>query len=85
MGRKADARKGKNVGGRPTIFGTRDGEPVRGRLTKHGTARLFAARRRLAHLSGWEADAIGDADVVEFIFRGETDTIRFLAAKAAKA
>lgn len=72
----------KNLGGRPTIFGARDGDVVRGRLTKHGTARITAARRRLAQLAGWEAEAVLDSDVVEFLARGEKETVKFLAAKA---
>jgi hypothetical protein len=83
MGRKADARAGKvNVGGRPTIFGKRDGDPVRGRLTSHGTARFEASRKALAKLAGWEPEQVLDSDVIEFELRGETETRKFLAAKA---
>lgn len=71
----------RNVGGRPTIFGIRDGATVNGRLTKYGTAKLEAGRLELAKLAGWEPEKVSDADVVEFFARGQFDTIAFLKAK----
>jgi hypothetical protein len=73
----------KNVGGRPTIFGTRDGDTVHGRLTKYSTKRFTQARRELARMAGWEAENVSDSDTLEYLTRGETATREFLAAKKA--
>lgn len=74
----------KTPGGRPTIFTPKDGEPVRAQaLTITGSKRFEAARRRLAKLAGWEPEQVSDADTVEFMARGETDTLKYLEAKRA--
>lgn len=72
----------RSVGGRPTIFGPRDGDTVHGRLSRYSTKRFEAARRELAKLAGWEVEQVSDSDTLEFLARGETATREFLAAKA---
>lgn len=73
-------------GGRPTIFTPKTGAPVRAQaLTIAGSKRFEAHRRRLAKLAGWEVEAVSDADTVEFMARGEQDTIDYLKAKRAEA
>jgi len=65
--------------GRPTLFGERaGGRRVQGILTKTGTARFDEARERLARLSGWEAAALSDANVIEYLARGEEATRKAL-------
>lgn len=80
----------KNPGGRPSIFGPRDGEPVHLRLTKFSTKRLQSAYRDLATLATsldpsrtWEPEQISDADAIEFLMRGVENTTEFLKKKAA--
>jgi len=80
----------KNPGGRPSIFGPRDGEPVHLRLTKFSTRRLNAAYRELATLASsidpdrlWEPEQVSDADAIEFLVRGVANTTAFLKAKKA--
>lgn len=75
----------KSVGGRPTIFGPRDGDTVHGRLSKYSTKRFEQARRELARIAGWEAEQVSDSDTLEFLARGETSTREFLEAKAKGA
>jgi hypothetical protein len=70
----------KNVGGRPTIFGSkRGGQRIQGTLTRDG-ARLFeGARRTLRRLAGVRAPS--DADTVEFLARGPEATREYLERK----
>jgi len=75
----------QSLGGRPTIFGPRDGKTVHGRLSKYSTKRLEAARRDLAKLAGWEPENVSDSDTLEFLARGEESTREFLEAKAKGA
>lgn len=60
---------------RPSMFGPREGgERVQGVLTKTATQLFERARRRLAEISGWDWGRCSDADVIEFLARGEADT-----------
>lgn len=62
--------------GRPKIFkvNSNPGDRVQGILTPKGSVQFEAARRRLAKLAAWEYEDVGDADVIEFLARGETAT-----------
>lgn len=74
-----------NLGGRPSIFGSKaGGDRVQGNITKTGSRRFEVERSRLARLVAWETEKVSDADVIEFMARGETATREFLAKKAAK-
>lgn len=61
----------KAVGGRPAIFGPKDGgQSYRVlALTKLGTREFEAARRELKRLAKWPR-RVSDADVVDFLLRG---------------
>ena len=65
--------------GRPAIFRDKvGGRKVQGRMTPAGSTRFERARRNLAKLAAWEVEAVSDADVIEFLARGETDTRKYL-------
>jgi hypothetical protein len=76
--------------GRPSIFrgkvaddGTlQDGaKRVQGVITPVGTRRFEQSRARLAKLADLEVEQVSDADVIEFLARGETNTRRYLAGR----
>lgn len=74
-----------NLGGRPSIFGSKaGGDRVQGNITKSGSKRFEEERRRLAAIVSWETEKVSDADVIEFMARGETATREFLAKKAGR-
>ena len=51
---------------------------VQGLLTPAGAQQFERARRRLATLAGRAADDLSDADVIEFLARGEAKTRTYL-------
>lgn len=67
--------------GRPTIFVGRKAYRFQGVLTPAGAAKFEAARARLADLAGLEAAKASDGNTVEYLARGEKDTIAYLKAK----
>jgi hypothetical protein len=71
-----------NRGGRPSIFGSKDGERIQGVLTTKGTVAFNQARQRLARLSGWEPEQVSDADVVIFLSLGEREALKQMTRKA---
>ena len=65
--------------GRPAIFRGKDRtKPVKAYMTAHGKNKVNDARKRLAKIVGWKAADVKDGDVVEFLARGEEDTIKYL-------
>lgn len=65
--------------GRPSIFRDKvGGQRVQAIISKTGASRFEAARKRLAKLAKWKPDQISDADVVEFLARGEADTVAYM-------
>jgi hypothetical protein len=71
----------KHAGGRASIFeGKAGGDRVQGDITKRGAQQFEAARRRLTKLAEWKRpNPVSDADVIEFLARGEAETLRYLA------
>jgi len=68
-----------NRGGRPSIFGSKtNGTRLQGVITAAGSVRFNEARARLAKIAGWEPENVSDADVIEFMARGEKATRAFL-------
>lgn len=66
--------------GRPSIFRHKmNGRYVQGYITKFGAERFDVARKRLAQLAQRKVGQVSDADVIEFLARGEADTITYLA------
>lgn len=73
-----------NVGGRPTVFDgkVRDSQHrFQGWFTPWARKAFEGARQRLKELAGWETSAPSDADVVEYLLRGPSDTRRVLKGK----
>jgi hypothetical protein len=67
--------------GRASIFRNKEGGArVQGTLTPAGSIRFERARKTLARLAAREVEQVSDADVVEFLARGEADTIAYLDA-----
>lgn len=65
--------------GRPSIFRSKDlTKPVRGYLTAYGKQEFREARIRLAGLVGWKVKNVTTSDVVEYVVRGEANTITYL-------
>lgn len=73
--------------GRPSIFRDKaGGDRVQGVITKVGSQRFEAARARLARLDNREVEQTSDADVIEYLARGDEDTRLYIQArKAAEA
>jgi len=73
----------KNTGGFPSIFrNKKGGTRYQGVLTKPGSARFEDARNSLAKLASRPVKRITDADVMEFLARGETETRKVLGIEA---
>lgn len=65
--------------GRPSIFRDKvGGQRVQAIISKAGAKRFEKARKRLAKLAKWQPAQISDADVVEFLARGEADTLAYM-------
>ncbi len=65
--------------GRRAIFRGKDGgQRVQAIITKVGGQKFEKARVRLAKLAEWEATDVSDADVVEYLARGDAETIAYL-------
>lgn len=64
--------------GHPSAFGTKDGRRVQGVLTKDGTIRFEAARKRLAILLHKLPAQVSDGNVIEYLARGEAASKKVL-------
>lgn len=77
--------------GRASIFREKiGGDRVQGLITPIGSVRFEHARIRLAKLATREREHVSDADVIEYLARGEENTRVYLidqgeADKAARA
>ena len=66
--------------GQPSIFrNKKGGDRLQGIVTPEGSRRFEMARRRLAKLAGREVEHVSDADVIEFLVRGDEATRAELA------
>lgn len=63
--------------GRLSIF-AKDGPKVQGIISVPGGHKFERARKRLAELAGWQDRTVSDADTIEFLARGEADTVAYL-------
>ena len=71
-------------GGQVSIFRNKSGgDRVQGHITPAGSARFEAARSRLAKLAGRDREHVSDADVIEYLARGEAATRAYLDAEEA--
>lgn len=75
--------KQKAAGGRPSIFIPKDGGvPIRAlALTAWGTKEFERQRQRLKALAKWPGEP-SDADVIEYLLRGEVRAKIYFEAKA---
>lgn len=65
--------------GHPAIFRGKDRtKPLRAFLTEIGKAKIEEARKRLAKLAKWKVSDVSNGDVVEYLARGEQETIAYL-------
>jgi hypothetical protein len=70
--------------GRQSIFRDKiGGDRVQGVITPAGSRRFEIARSKLAKLAGREVEQVSDADVIEFLARGEANTREYLAGSAS--
>jgi len=67
--------------GRPSVFLNKNGRYVNGTLTKTGTELFDAAHRQLIKLTG--KPKVSQADVIEFLARGEENTLKYLEGKVS--
>lgn len=68
--------------GRASIFrDKKGGDRVHGVLTPRGSVRFELHRRKLAKLVARDPEDVSDADVVEYMARGEQETRAYLAEK----
>jgi len=66
--------------GRPSIFRGKDGGTrLQAVITPAGTVRFEQARARLAKLASWEVERVSNADVIEYLARGDKDTRAYIA------
>jgi len=57
--------------GRPVIYSPKDGERVQGRLTKRGSEKFERTRRHMQQEFG--VQKVSDADVIDYLVRGQVD------------
>lgn len=68
--------------GRESLFrGKKGGDRVQGVLTPAGSRRFEQARARLGRMIGKDAEKVSDADVIEFLARGDEETRKVLGLK----
>jgi len=66
--------------GRPSVFRDKQGGArVQGMLTKQGIVAFNLRRKELAKLMSREAKQITEADVIEWLARGDANTRDYLA------
>lgn len=70
--------------GRRAIFEESKTIRLQGVISTPGGKAFEAARRRLKILAKWKG-RVSDADTIEFLARGEANTIAYLAAKHRRA
>ncbi len=68
--------------GRASIFTNPDGRPkvdrVNGVITAAGSVRFELHRKQLGKLVGLDPEQVSDADVVEYMARGEAESRKYL-------
>lgn len=62
---------------RPSIFKNKQVR-VQGVISTMGSTCFEQRRKQLAKLSGWDAKKISDADVIEYLARGDVSTKLYL-------
>lgn len=74
----------KSKMGRPSIFrDKKGGRYVQGIITKAG-GRLFSAhRKRLAEIANRAPAKVSDADVIEYLARGESNSVAYIVGVEA--
>lgn len=67
----------KKISHRPSIFKNKKVR-VQGMISTMGSTCFEERRKQLAKLTGWDAKKISDADVIEFLARGDVSTKLYL-------
>ena len=68
--------------GRDSIFRDKaGGDRYQGIVTKTGAQRFEAARSRLAKLANRDPERVSDADTIEYLARGDAETVVYLSAR----
>ena len=82
--REIDPMSKRPLEGLPSIFRGKDRLTgrVQGLLTRFGRARVEAARKPLAKLTGRKASTISQGDLIEYLARGDENTKAYLAGKS---
>lgn len=77
----------RSVGGRPSLFRGKGARPyrVQGNLTPRGGVRFEEARVRLGDMCDVAADRISDADVIEYLARGERESLEYFVNERKEA
>lgn len=70
---------------RPAIFEPKSGARRQSTLTLDGERAFEAARLRLANLSGWTLERVSDADTIEYLARGHSETARYLKQRGPRS
>ena len=66
--------------GRRAIFDLPKSKRYQGVISKPGSVKFEAARKRLSKLAAWPG-SVSDADVIEYLARGEEATAKYLDGK----
>lgn len=73
----------KKVSHRPAIF--RDKKVrVQGMISKAGAVAFEQRRQQLAKLAGWDPKKVSDADVIDYLARGEVATKLYLKGEITR-
>lgn len=74
-------KQGKD--GWPSIFrDKKGGDRVQGQITPIGSLRFERARKRLGKLADRDVEHVSDADTIEYLARGEQETLDYLTGRA---
>lgn len=69
--------------GRPSLFrDKKGGRRVQGIITRRGAELFEKHAQHLAAVTARRRDVISDADVIEYLSRGESDTLAYIARGA---
>lgn len=75
---------GARANGNRSIFREKEGgDRYQGVVTRAGAQKFEEARRRLAKIAKRQPRAVSDADTIEYLARGHSDTIAYIVGSEA--
>ena len=77
------ATEKKKIFNRPSIFRNKEVR-VQGMISKAGSIAFEQRRQQLAKLAGWDVKKVSDADVIEYLARGEVSTKLYIKGEITK-